>query len=180
MPLSRAFQKLVEGGLLTALAPKPPPQPLPPQFSMDLHYAYHEGPRHDTDCCFALRHAIQDLIDQGLVNLGQPSVTTNPLPTHTTHSVSLSTGGIHHMDFVQDDVIHMLSWDDGLPEMIVPDDDYDIVGATLDFLIPPEDVDVQVMTRSGKIAQVAPPITRPFGGMNSREEVRRENDEILK
>ena len=36
------------------------------------------------------------------------------------------------------------------------------------------------MTRSGKIAQVAPPITRPFGGMNSREEVRRENDEILK
>ena len=136
MPLSRAFQKLVEGGLLTALAPKPPPQPLPPQFSMDLHYAYHEGPRHDTDCCFALRHAIQDLIDQGLVNLGQPSVTTNPLPTHTTHSVSLSTGGIHHMDFVQDDVIHMLSWDDGLPEMIVPDDDYDIVGATLDFLIP--------------------------------------------
>ena len=111
MPLSRAFQKLVEGGLLTALAPKPPPQPLPPQFSMDLHYAYHEGPRHDTDCCFALRHAIQDLIDQGLVNLGQPSVTTNPLPTHTTHSVSLSTGGIHHMDFVQDDVIHMLSLD---------------------------------------------------------------------
>ncbi|WKA03340.1 hypothetical protein VitviT2T_021455 [Vitis vinifera] len=88
MPLSRAFQKLAEGGLLTALAPKPPPQPMPPHFRLDLHCAYHQGPGHDTNHCSALRHAIQDLIDQGLVNLGQPSVTTNPLPAHTTHSMS--------------------------------------------------------------------------------------------
>ncbi|KAL6332959.1 hypothetical protein AAG906_019973 [Vitis piasezkii] len=177
-PTIGAFHKLVEGGLLTALAPRPPPQPLPPEFRMDLHYAYYQGPRHDTDRCFALRHTIQDLIDQGQVNLGQPSVTTNPLPTHTTHSLPPPTGGIHHMDFVQDDVIHMLSWDDGLLEMIVPNNDYEIVGATLDFSIP--DVDVQVLTRSRRIAQVAPPITKPFGGTNSREEVKRENDEILK
>ncbi|KAL6312323.1 hypothetical protein AAG906_007996 [Vitis piasezkii] len=85
----------------------------------DLHYAYHQSPGHDTNHCSALRHAIQDLIDQGL--------------------------------------------DDGFLEMIVPNDDYEIV-----------------MTRSGRIAQVAPPITRPFGGTNSREEVRRENDEILR
>ncbi|RVW18051.1 hypothetical protein CK203_113340 [Vitis vinifera] len=155
MPLSRAFQKLMEGGLLTALAPRPPPQPLPPQFRMDLHCAYHQGPGHDTDRCSSLKHAIQDLIDQGLVNLGQPSVTTNPLPDHTTHSVPPPTGGIHHMDFVQDDVIHMLRSDDGLPEMIVPDDDYEIV-----------------MTHSGRIAQTAPPVTRPFGGTDSREEIR--------
>ncbi|RVW64270.1 Retrovirus-related Pol polyprotein from transposon 17.6 [Vitis vinifera] len=214
MPLSRAFQKLIEGGLLTALAPRPPPQPLPPQFRMDLHCAYHQGPGHDTDRCSALRHAIQDLIDQGLVKLGQPSVTTNPLPAHTTHSMPPPTGGIHHMDFVQDDVIHMLSWDDALPEMIVPDDGYEIVGATSNSSIPapfslipdraplqlipftpsyvghrdmfapfilwPEDVDVQVMTRSGRIAQAAPPATRPFGGTDSREEVRREDDEILR
>ncbi|RVW85036.1 hypothetical protein CK203_037649 [Vitis vinifera] len=31
---------------------------------MDLHRAYHQGPGHDTDRCSALRHAIQDLIDQ--------------------------------------------------------------------------------------------------------------------
>ena len=112
------------------------------------------------------------------------------------------------MDFVQDDVIHMLSWDDGLLEMIVLDDGYEIVGVTSDFSIPapfnlildraslqlipstpsdvghgdtfapfilwPEDVNVQVMTRSGRIAQAAPPITRPFHGTDSREEVRRE------
>ncbi|RVW32537.1 hypothetical protein CK203_093742 [Vitis vinifera] len=39
---------------------------VPPQFRMDLHRAYHQGPGHDTDRCSALRHAIQDLIDQGL------------------------------------------------------------------------------------------------------------------
>ncbi|KAL6347767.1 hypothetical protein AAG906_026296 [Vitis piasezkii] len=89
----RSVGKLIERGLLTALAPRPPPQPMPPQFKMDLHYAYHQGLGHDTDRCFALRHAIQDLIDQGLVNLGQPSVTTNPLPAHTTHSVFLPIGG---------------------------------------------------------------------------------------
>ncbi|RVW61033.1 hypothetical protein CK203_045826 [Vitis vinifera] len=43
MPLSQAFQKLVERGLLTALALRPPPQPVPPQFKMDLHCAYHQG-----------------------------------------------------------------------------------------------------------------------------------------
>ena len=48
------------------------------------------------------------------------------------------------------------------------------------FILWPEDVDVQVMIRSGKIAQVAPPISRPFGGTDSYEEVRRENDEILR
>ena len=39
---------------------------------------------------------------------------------------------------------------------------------------------VQVMTHSGRIAQVAPLVTRPFGGTDSREEVRREDDEILR
>ncbi|RVW96013.1 hypothetical protein CK203_027698 [Vitis vinifera] len=47
------------------------------------------GPGHQIDHCIALRHAIQDLIDQGLVHLGQPSVTTNPLLAHTTHADEL-------------------------------------------------------------------------------------------
>ena len=42
------------------------------------------------------------------------------------------------------------------------------------------DVDVQVMTCSGKIAQAIPPVTRPFGGIDSREEVRREDDKIFR
>ena len=141
-------------------------------------------------------------------------MTKNPLPAHTTHSVPPPTGGIHHMHFVQDDVMHMLSWDDGLPKMIVPNDGYEIVGVTSNFSIPipfnlvldittlqlipstpsnvghedtftsfilwPKDIDVHVMTRSGRIAQATPPVTRTFDGTDSRKEVRREDDEILR
>ena len=59
-----------------------------------------------------------------------------PLLAHTTHLMLPPIDRIHHINFVQDDVIHMLSWDDGLLEMIVPDDDYEILGATSDFSIP--------------------------------------------
>ena len=48
------------------------------------------------------------------------------------------------------------------------------------FILCIEDVDVQVMTHSGRIAEVAPPIPRPFDGTDSREEIRREDDEILR
>ena len=57
------------------------------------------------------------MIDQGLVHLGQPSVTTNPLLAHTTHFI----------DFTKpDDCIHMLSWDDYEPEPIVVDEIYEV------------------------------------------------------
>ena len=42
---------------------------------------------YDTDDCAALRHAIQDLIDQGFVDLGCLGVATDPLPTHDTRVV---------------------------------------------------------------------------------------------
>ncbi|KAL6346575.1 hypothetical protein AAG906_000193 [Vitis piasezkii] len=117
MPLSQTLWKLTEAGLLTALAPRPPPQPILPQFRMDLHCAYHQGLGHETDRCTALRHVVQDLIDQGLVHLGQPSVTTNPLPAHTTHAI--------------DDHVHMLSENDSDPEPIMPDVIYEMSGVTL-------------------------------------------------
>ena len=49
MPLSRAFQRLIEGGLIVPLPPRPPPQPTPPGFRTDLHCAYHQRAGHDTD-----------------------------------------------------------------------------------------------------------------------------------
>ena len=77
---------------------------------MDLRCAYHQGLGHEVDHCIALWHAIQDLIDQGLVHLGQPNVTTNPLLAHVSHAVPPLTGDIHFMDFTKpDDRIHMLS-----------------------------------------------------------------------
>ncbi|XP_059596905.1 uncharacterized protein LOC100853045 [Vitis vinifera] len=137
MPLSQALRKLTEAGLLTALTPRPLPQPLPPQFRMDLHCAYHQGLGHETDRCTALRHAIQDLIDQGLVHLGQPSVTQNPLPAHTTHAVPPPDGGIHFLDFADsDDHVYMMSWDDMDPEPIELDDIYEMSSMSLGPQVP--------------------------------------------
>ncbi|KAL6340506.1 hypothetical protein AAG906_006171 [Vitis piasezkii] len=76
MTLTRAFEKLRDAGVIVPLAPRPLPHPIPP------HFRSHE-PLH----CSALHHAIQDLIDSGVVDLARPSVTTNPLPAHSTHAV---------------------------------------------------------------------------------------------
>ena len=229
MPLGQALRKLTEAGLLTVLTLRPPPQPLPPQFRMDLHYAYHQGPGHETDRCTALRHAIQDLIDQGLVHLGQPSVTQNPLPTHTTHIVPQPDGGIHFLDFADsDDHIHMLSWDDMDQEPIELGDIYETSNMTLGPQVPtpfrlvPEvafvqttivepltftrysiqasyilipnveevqaprvDIsqtpDIQYILRWGRVMRQPPPAAaRPVEGTSASEEVRAEDDEILR
>ena len=100
-------------GLLNPLALRPLPQVVHPYFLMDLHCAYHQGLRHTIDQCITLRHAVQDLIDQGIVQLGHPSFSSNPLSTYSTHAVPPPTRGIHSIDFAEsDDRIHMLSWDD--------------------------------------------------------------------
>ena len=117
MPLSRAFHRLVEGGLIVPLPPRPPPQPTPPGFRTDLHCAYHQRAGHDTDNCAALKHAIQDLIDQGLLDLGRPEVTTDPLPTHDTRAVSPPPGGIHSIEFFGDEIF-VMGWDGEAPQLI--------------------------------------------------------------
>ncbi|XP_034704151.1 uncharacterized protein LOC117928364 [Vitis riparia] len=224
-----ALRKLTEAGVLAALTPRPPPQPIPPQFRMDLHCAYHQGPGHETDQCTALRHAIQDLIDQGLVHLGQPSVTTNPLPAHTTHAVPPPADGIHFLEFDEiDDHIHMLSDDDSDPEPIMPDVIYEMSGVTLGprmpapfrlvpevasvqaatveplillhysvrtpFILIPDveevqaphvddsqTLDIQYVLRGGRVMRQPPPTAaRPVEGTSAPEDVRAEDDEILR
>ncbi|RVW66628.1 hypothetical protein CK203_063604 [Vitis vinifera] len=107
MPLSQAFQRLVEGGLIAPLPPRPPPHPTSPRFKTDLHYTYHQRASHDTNNCVMLRHAIQDLIDQGLVDLGCLTVTTNPLPTHDTRVVPPPSGNVHLIEFSGDEIFMM-------------------------------------------------------------------------
>ncbi|RVW95509.1 hypothetical protein CK203_028729 [Vitis vinifera] len=87
MTLTRAFEKLRDAGVIVPLAPRPLPHPIPPHFRSHEHCLYHRIPGHDTERCSALHHAIQDLIDSGLVDLAGPNVTANPLPTHSTHAV---------------------------------------------------------------------------------------------
>ena len=117
MPLSRVFHRLVERGLIVPLPPRPPPQPTPPGFRTDLHYAYHQRAGHDINSCAALRHTIQDLIDQGLVDLGHPEVTTDPLPTHDTRAVPPPPGGIHSIEFLGYEIF-MMGWDGENPQPI--------------------------------------------------------------
>ena len=216
MPLSRAFQRLVEGGLIVPLPPRPPPQPTPPGFRTDLHCAYHQRAGHDTDSCAALRHAIQDLIDQGLVDLGRPGVTTDPLPTHDTRVVPPPPGGVHLIEYSGDDIF-MMGWDGEAPQPIslyansefsvytqgqqvsspfrlTPDDVprqtaispvyLQHVPPMTPFILFPEEYgpvhrDVQIVTRSGRVAQ-PPPVDRPFAGIDARDEIQREDDEILR
>ena len=99
MPLGEVLQTLMTAGLLSPLAPRPLPQVFHPHFRMDLHWAYHQGLGHITYQCTALRHVVHDLIDQGIVQLGQPSVSSNPLLTYSTHAVPPPVGGIHSIDF---------------------------------------------------------------------------------
>ncbi|RVW60410.1 hypothetical protein CK203_089902 [Vitis vinifera] len=87
MTLTRAFEKLRDAGVIVPLA-RAFAHPIPPHFPFHEHLlVYHQIPGHDTERCSALHHAIQDLIDSGVVDLARPSVTTNPLPTHSTHAV---------------------------------------------------------------------------------------------
>ena len=63
-------------------------------------------------------------------------MTTNPLPAHSTHAVSPFLEDIHHIDLIEDDSIHMLSWDDGLPKPIVLHDSSEIDGVSLGPQVP--------------------------------------------
>ena len=120
---------------------------------MNLHYAYHKWPGHETDRYTAMRHAIQDLIDQSVDHLSQSSVTTNPLPAHTTHAASPPIDDIHSNDFAElDDHIHMLSWDESKLNPIVSNEIYEIGRVTLGpqmftpFRLVPEATSVQTAT----------------------------------
>ncbi|RVW71446.1 hypothetical protein CK203_057567 [Vitis vinifera] len=157
MPLSQALRKLTEAGLLTALTSRPPPQPIPPQFMMDLHCAYHQGPGHETDRCTTLMHAIQDLIDQGLVHLGQPSMPTPFRLVPEAASVKatiVESLTISHYS-VQTPFILVL----------------DVEKVQTPHINDSQTLDVQYILREGRILRQPPPaVARPLEGISALEE----------
>ncbi|RVW66950.1 hypothetical protein CK203_064752 [Vitis vinifera] len=144
-------------------------------------------------------HSDFDLLS-GVVHLGQLSVTTNPLLAHTTHTVPPPTDSMHSINFVElDDHIHMLSWDESDLEPIVSDKIYEIgrvilgLGYVDEVQTPYVNVsqtpyvddahtsDVQYVIRGGRVVQQQPPTAaRPLEGTSSHEEVRKEDDDILR
>ncbi|RVW76831.1 hypothetical protein CK203_043067 [Vitis vinifera] len=145
LPLSQALQKLIEAGLLTALAPRPPPQPLPPQFRMDLHWCLSSGLGHETDRCTALRHAIQDLIDQDnhIHMLSWDDIDPEPIELGDIYETSSMSLGPQ------------------TPFVLVPDVE--------EFQAPhsddPQTPDVQYILRGGRVLRQPPPAAaaRPLG-----------------
>ena len=202
--------------MIIQLPPRPPLQPTPPGFRAYLHCAYHQRAGHDTDNCASLKHAIQDLIDQGLVDLGRPAVTKDPLPTHDTRAVPPPPGGVHLIEYSGVEIF-MMGWEGEAPQPIslyansdfsvytqgqqvsspfrlIPDDVprqtaispvyLQHVPPMTPFILFPEEYgpvhrDDQIVMRSGRVAQ-PPPVDRPFAGIDARDEIQREDDEILR
>ena len=67
MLVNQVFEKLKAKGLLKPLDPRSIPNPLPVRFDVIKRCAHHQGPGHDTNKCFGLRHAIQDLIGNKII-----------------------------------------------------------------------------------------------------------------
>ena len=162
-----------------------------------------------------LRHAIQDLIDQGLVDLGCPIVTIDSLPTHDARVVPPPPSGIHSVEFLGDEIF-IMGWDGEAPQSIslctnsyfsgytsgqqilrpfklIP---YEVPKHTsispvylqnvlpmTPFILFPKEYrpvhrNVHIVTRSGRVAH-SPPVDRPFAGTTARDDVQRDDDEIL-
>ena len=81
--MSQVFEKVKIKGLLKPLDTRLVSNPLSAKFDVSKRYAYHQGPGHNTDMCYNLRHAIQDLIDTKVIAPPtRPNITNKPLPNH--------------------------------------------------------------------------------------------------
>ncbi|XP_058744361.1 uncharacterized protein LOC131616966 [Vicia villosa] len=73
MPLSQALQRLLSQNLVTLLPPYSAPVNPVPGYKHHARCAYHsDSPGHDTEDCGPLKHKIQDLIEEGLVEFEDP------------------------------------------------------------------------------------------------------------
>lgn len=87
VPPSQLLPQLIAAKLLAPIPPRPVSNPPPKDLiQKKAHCEYHMGaPGHWTDRCYNLRHKIQDLIDQHLLEFqeggSKPVITKNPSPT---------------------------------------------------------------------------------------------------
>ena len=72
MPLSEVLVVLIKGGYLKPFDPTPLPNPIPPNWNRNDHYAFHQRIGHKTNSCLRLKHDVQNLIDQGVIAKTQP------------------------------------------------------------------------------------------------------------
>ncbi|XP_070010905.1 uncharacterized protein [Nicotiana sylvestris] len=84
-PYSTLFPKLVQMNLLQPIPPNGQ-NPESPSYQQGVRCAYHSGVEgHDTNNCWTLKQAVENLLEQGKIVLKDndvPNVTNNPLPAH--------------------------------------------------------------------------------------------------
>ena len=92
MPIAKLYAYLLEKKLVTPLFAKPRDGPPLPGFDPSKKCEHHFGAKgHTLEECVHLRHRIQDLIDNKLIqfdNMAEPNVITNPLPPHSERNVN--------------------------------------------------------------------------------------------
>ncbi|KAI8530271.1 hypothetical protein RHMOL_Rhmol11G0043500 [Rhododendron molle] len=67
-PLSILYEQLLKAGLIKPLLPTPLPQKLLAYHDPNAFCSFHQMPGHNTNDCICFRHAIQDLIDNKVIN----------------------------------------------------------------------------------------------------------------
>ena len=73
MSLSQALQQLLNRNLITLLPPYSAPANPTPGYKHNARCVYHSNsPGHDTEDCGPLKHRIQDLIDEKIIDFGPP------------------------------------------------------------------------------------------------------------
>src|SRR4051812_43170249 len=73
MPMSQVLQQLLNQNLITLLPPYSFPTNPAPGYKYHARCAYHSNsPGHNTDDCGPLKHKIQDLIDDKIIDFNAP------------------------------------------------------------------------------------------------------------
>ncbi|XP_050229125.1 uncharacterized protein LOC126678268 [Mercurialis annua] len=85
IPLMKVLDRLMKQDLMQPRPPRNPPNTNSPNYNPNAHCEFHQNPGHHTDSYITLKHAIQDLIDDGRIthpSIGQPSTQKNLLPNY--------------------------------------------------------------------------------------------------
>ncbi|GKV53026.1 hypothetical protein SLEP1_g59575 [Rubroshorea leprosula] len=94
IPYSEVLKQLVAVGLVETLQTYPIRPPYPHWYDLQAKCEYHNVVGHSTEHCTALKHKIQDLIDEGKLQLDAkdaPNITQNPLPSHDADTMNMVT-----------------------------------------------------------------------------------------
>ncbi|GKV46606.1 hypothetical protein SLEP1_g53580 [Rubroshorea leprosula] len=130
----------IEDGL-KAVQVNPVQPPYPYGYDPRAKCEYHNVTGHGTEYCTTLKHKIQDLIDEGKLQLDEtksaPSITQNPLPPHGAPTMNMIT-----LDEVDRPVLeNASSW--SLDELFVILIEYDLIQpiASMSSDVPPVTID---------------------------------------